>query len=401
MTLSEELIWRGMIDQNTFGDPTELDKKPCKFYLGVDPSADSLTIGNLAALMMAKVFLRHGAAGILLVGGATGQIGDPKFDKARDLKPADEIAHNAAAITTQLKQLFPENVKIVNNNDWLPKISFYDFMRNVGTYFSLTQLLDREFVKARTGAGGSGLNVAEFCYSLLQGYDFLHLYQNFGVDLQLCGADQMGNCISGVHLIKRAENARSDVWSTPLILDANGKKFGKSEGNAVWLDAKKTSPFQFYQFWLNTDDAGVENYLKIYTELGKDEVDDIMTQQKANPAAREAQKALAFEATKIVHGAAAAESARNVSRVLFGGANLADLKPSEIDQLAGEIPTAKAGQTASQILTKTGLAKSASEARRLIAQNSISLNGQKIATDQIVGKTALLKKGKNSFVLVR
>ena len=262
MTLSEELLWRGFSAQTTLETPALLDSRENKkFYWGADPSADSLTIGNLAALMMCACFVRHGYEPFLLVGGATGQIGDPKENAERELKPLSEVEHNKKCIKSQVERILNvKNATFLDNFDWFKNINFLDFLREVGKAFSMTQLLDRQFVQNRIGAGGSGISYAEFSYTLIQGYDFLHLFRKYGVALQLCGADQYGNCASGIHLIKRLENATADVWSTPLVIDpVSGKKFGKSEGNAVWLASEPpktpdgslsknfTSVFDFYQ----------------------------------------------------------------------------------------------------------------------------------------------------------
>jgi tyrosyl-tRNA synthetase len=402
MKLSEELAWRGFVAQYTFHNVGELDDQPRMFYIGADPSDSSLTIGNLAALMMARVFMRHGYTPIMLVGGGTGLIGDPKMDKERPLKPTEEIARNAQGITKQFQRIMGRDVKIVNNYDWLSGLGFFQFLNEVGQHFSMTQLNDRDFVKARTGQGGSGLSMAEFSYSLLQGYDFLHLYRNFGVTLQLCGADQWGNCISGVHLIKRVEGADVDVWSTPLVLNkATGRKFGKSEDGAVWLDAARTSPYQFYQFWLNVDDAGVIDYLKIYTELDRDQIDAIAREHSENPAARTAQREPAHEVTRLVHGANVADNVIRVTDVLFGGDNIGNLSDQALDILAAEIPTATVGDTVVEVLVKTGIASSNGEAMRLIRGGGVSANGVKITENTSIAELSLSKKGKNAFILVK
>ena len=274
MKLSEELIYRGFKAETTIENPADLDNRESKkFYWGADPSADSLTIGNLAALMMCACFVRHGYEPYLLVGGATGQIGDPKENGERDLKTLDEVEHNKKCIKAQIERVVnAENVTMVDNYDWFREMKYLDFLREVGKAFSMTQLLDRQFVQNRIGEGGGGISYAEFSYTLIQGYDFLHLYREHGVSLQLCGADQYGNCTSGIHLIRRLENGDADVWSTPLVIDpVTGRKFGKSEGNAVWLAATDngsgnyTSIFDFYQFWLNQPDEAVESLIKIYT----------------------------------------------------------------------------------------------------------------------------------------
>ena len=231
MKLSEELIWRGFYAETTIKDPAELDMRPSKkFYWGADPSADSLTIGNLAAAMMCACFVRHGYQPFLLSGGATGQIGDPKDNGERDLKPLEEVEHNKACIAAQMRRVVnSDDLVMVDNYDWFKDIGYLEFLREVGKSFSMTQLLDRQFVQNRIGEGGSGISYAEFSYTLIQGYDFLHLYRKYGVDLQLCGADQFGNCSTGIHLIKRLEGGAADAWSTPLVIDpVTGRKFGRS-----------------------------------------------------------------------------------------------------------------------------------------------------------------------------
>src|SRR5665647_300285 len=260
MNLSEELLWRGFVNQTTLKDLSILDTQPLSFYWGVDPSADSMTIGNLAAAMMVRHFIDHGHKAYLLVGGATGMIGDPdgKADE-RNLKTLDEIAHNKQAIAGQYSQVFAsKDFTLVDNYDWFKDINYIDFLRMVGKNVPISQMLGRDFVQSRIGEDGSGISYAEFSYSLIQGYDFLHLSRAFGVTLQVCGADQWGNSIAGVDLIRRLDAKEAHVYSTPLIINkTTGVKFGKSEGGAVWLDSTKTSVYAFYQFWLNLDDASV------------------------------------------------------------------------------------------------------------------------------------------------
>jgi tyrosyl-tRNA synthetase len=403
MKLSEELKYRGMLAENTFGDISELDKKGRKFYFGVDPSQSSMTIGNLAALMMCRVFIRHGYEPFLLVGGATGQIGDPKMDKERAKQTTEQIAKNAVGIHDQFARIMGQNqtVHLVNNLAWFKGFDYIDFLNEVGSQFSMTQLLDRDFVKNRIGEGGSGISYSEFSYSLIQGYDFLWLYRNHGIDLQLCGADQYGNCVSGLHLIKRLEGKDVNVWSLPLVLDGNGKKFGKSEGNAIWLDADLTSVFDFYQFWLNVDDAGVENYLKIYSEIEPDEIDEILALHRKNPEARGAQKALALSVTEVVHGREAAVNAVHITNVLFGGGDIAELPKAGLELLSQTIPTVVKNTTVVDALVKTGISASNGEAQRLIKAGAISINGTKITADQKIAELAIVKKGKNSFILAK
>ena len=401
MKLSKELQYRKMVAQNTLENISELDDKKRKFYLGVDPSQSSMTIGNLAALMMSKVFIRHGYEPFLLVGGATGQIGDPKMDKERDKQSSEQIAKNAVGIKNQFEQIMGCDVYMVNNLNWFKDINYIDFLNEVGTQFSMTQLLDRDFVKNRIGKDSSGISYAEFSYSLIQGYDYLWLYRNHGVTLQLCGADQYGNSISGMHLTKRLENKKVDVWSLPLILDNEGKKFGKSEGNAIWLDSNRTSVFDFYQFWLNVDDVGVEDYIKIYTEIEPEEIDEILSLHRKNPSARSAQKALALGVTEIVHGRKNAVNVVHISNVLFGDEDISQLPEEGLELLTKTIPTIKKGTTIVGALVNAELVKSNGEALRLIKNGGVSLNGTKVSEDQEVSDLSLIKKGKNQFILAK
>jgi tyrosyl-tRNA synthetase len=403
MKLSEELTWRGFKAETTFADISDLDKGPRKFYFGADPSSDSLTIGNLASLMMVYCFARHGYEPFLLVGGATGQIGDPKDTEERQLKALDEVAHNKACIAEQFKRILKLNDEftLVDNYDWFKNIHYLDFLREVGKQFSMTQLLDREFVKARIGKDGVGISYAEFSYSLIQGYDFLHLYREYGVDMQLCGADQFGNCVSGIHLIKRLEGSEADVWSTPLVINkSTGRKFGKSEAGAVWLDEKKTSVYNFYQFWLNLDDEGVDYYMRIYTLLGKEELEHVLSRHRENPSERIAQRTLALEVTKIVHGESKARNAENLTAVLFGGKSIDSLSSDEIKLLSDEIPTVAIGKNIVDALVESGEASSKSEARRLVSSGAVSVNGEKMSDDAVLDGLSLVKKGKNKFILV-
>lgn len=404
MKLSEELQWRGFVNQTTFKDLTELDKGSISFYFGVDPSADSMTIGNLAAAMMVRHFIDHGHKAFLLVGGATGMIGDPDGKKdERSLKTLDEIAKNKAGIAAQYQQVFAgKPFTIVDNYDWFKNINYLDFLRTVGKYVPMSQMLGRDFVKARLGEEGSGISYAEFSYSLIQGYDFLHLYREHGVTLQVCGADQWGNSITGVDLIRRIEGQEAHVYSTPLVINkATGVKFGKSEGGAVWLDPRKTSVYKFYQFWLNVDDEGVIDYAKIYTLLSKEELEVLEQEHKENPSARKAQRTLAREVTTLVHGKERCESVERVTEVLFGGGDVTSLTDMDLDALAEEIPTIDAGKTIIETLVATGVAASNGEARRLLQGGAISINGEKVAEDMPLHQLSLIKKGKNTFILVR
>ena len=404
MTLSEELTWRGFVNQYTFADIKELDNETRTFYWGVDPSADSMTIGNLAAAMMVRHFIDYGYKPILLVGGATGLIGDPDGKKQeRDLKTVEEVEKNVQDLSKQYETIFAgKNFEIVNNYDWFCDIGYMQFLREIGKHVSLTQMLDREFVQSRIGEGGAGISYAEFSYALIQGYDFLHLYREKGATLQVAGADQWGNSITGVSLIRRLEGAEAHVYTAPLVINKQtGVKFGKSEGGAVWLDPAKTSPYKFYQFWLNLDDETSEDMIKIYTLLDRATVEKTIADHRENPGARLLQKTLAREVTDLIHGRERRESVERVTAVLFGGDAFATLKDADLDALGAEIPTAPVGNSVIDTLTASGLVASNGEAKRLIANNAISINGQKIADDVMITERSLVKKGKNNFVLVR
>jgi tyrosyl-tRNA synthetase len=385
MTLSEELNWRGLANQTTYKDLASLDGEPITFYWGVDPSADSMTIGNLASAMVVKSFMKHGHKAVLLVGGATGMIGDPdgKADE-RALKPPEEIARNKAAITAQYRQLFGRHdLKIVDNYDWFKGMNYLDFLRDVGKHVPTRQMLARDFVQSRLGEQGAGISYAEFSYVLIQAYDFLQLYKDHGVTLQVCGSDQWGNSIAGVDLIRRKTGGEAHVFSAPLVVDkTTGEKFGKSEAGAIWLDANKTSIYKFYQFWLNVDDQGVEEYLKVFTELEEPAIKQIMDEFNDNKGARVAQKRLAYEVTKLVHGSDQADKQVRIAEAIVKQ-DLAGLSDAEVTTLREEIPTAKSAASSSiaDALLSSGLASSKTEAQRLLNDNAISVNGQKVGRE--------------------
>ena len=421
MKLSEELIYRGFKAETTIENPADLDtRKSRRFYWGADPSADSLTIGNLAAIMMCACFVRHGYEPYLLVGGATGQIGDPKENGERDLKSLEEIEHNKKCIRAQIERVFnagdgnPKDgktpgLKMVDNYDWFKDMHYLDFLREVGKAFSMTQLLDREFVQNRIGEGGSGISYAEFSYSLIQGYDFLYLYRTYGVTMQLCGVDQFGNCSSGIHLIKRLENGSADVWSTPLVIDpVTGRKFGKSEGNAIWLAATDngsgnyTSIFDFYQFWLNQSDEAVEYLMKIYTLYTKDEIEDILKRHKEAPEKRIAQKALARGVTEVVHGKDNMSAVENLTNVLFDkNTDFSEFSADELTEFAAYLPVVSKGTSLIDALVNNKLAESKKKAREYITSGAITVNGVKVNDDVDLNQTAIVKKGKNKFLIVK
>jgi tyrosyl-tRNA synthetase len=413
MTLSEELTWRGFVNQTTFKDIKELDTRKLTFYWGVDPSADSMTIGNLAAAMMVRHFIDHGHNAYLLVGGATGMIGDPDGkDEERALKSLDEIAKNKAGLASQYKTIFAgKDFTIVDNYDWFKDMNYLTFLRDVGKHVPLRQMVGREFVQSRLGEDGAGISYAEFSYSLIQAYDYLFQHETYGVDLQLCGADQWGNCIAGVDLIRRKTGHEAHIWSSPLVINkATGKKFGKSEDGAVWLDENKTSVYKFYQFWLNVDDEGVEDYIKVYTLLDQNQVKAVMSEFKEHPGGRHAQKTLAYEVTRLVHGEDRAISVKRISETLFGQGSYKDLSEKDFELMQHELPVVAAKLDETTLvgaIVEAGFANSNGEARRHLESNAVYINGEQLplskttfgAEDKINGH-AVLRIGKNKNALI-
>jgi tyrosyl-tRNA synthetase len=404
MTLSEELTWRGFINQTTYKDLSAVDGDPITFYWGVDPSADSMTIGNLAAAMMVKTFIKHGHKPVLLVGGATGMIGDPDGKSTeRELLSLEELERNKLAIAAQYHQVFGSTeLTIVDNYDWFKTMNYLDFLRDIGKHVPTRQMLARDFVGNRLQEGGDGISYAEFSYVLIQAYDFLHLYKDHGVTLQVCGSDQWGNSIAGVDLIRRKTGGEAHVYSVPLIVNkTTGVKFGKSEAGAIWLDAAKTTPTQFYQFWINVDDQGVEDYLKVYSELDPDSVSQVVAEHSQNPGARVAQRRLAEEVTRLIHGEEAMRTAQAVTEVLTGRQAIGEVDDAVLEALRKEIPSFKTTENGSIIdaLTATGLANSNTEARRFITGSAIAINGQKVTWEQFQSSDfqkgrLLLRRGK-------
>lgn len=388
MTLSEELQWRGFVNQTTYKNIQTIDGAPITFYWGVDPSATSMTIGNLAAAMMVRHFIDHGHKAVLLVGGATGLIGDPDGKaEERTLKTLDDVTKYKNGIIGQYKRIFAgKPFEIVDNYDWFKDIGYLQFLRDVGKHVPMSQMLQREFVQSRLGEEGAGISYAEFSYALIQGYDFLHLRREHGVTLQLCGSDQWGNSIAGVELIRRIDGKEAHVWSTPLVINkATGKKFGKTEDGAIWLESELTSPTHFYQFWINCDDGGVEEYLKVYTLLSKDEIEAISARHRENPKERFAQVRLAQEVTRLVHGDDEMKIAETVTQCLTGKKPVADANDKVVDIMRRELPhaTAKPGDELTEVLVASGLAESKGAARRLVQGNAISINDKKVMKEHL------------------
>lgn len=401
MKLSEELKWRGFWNQTTFQDSKVLDSEKRTIYLGADPSADSLHIGHLSVYMMVRRFLDHGHKVVLLIGGGTGMIGDMRDTEERQLLSPEIVAKNTEALKSQVSKLFAgQDFEVVNNADWLSKIELIPFLRDIGKNFNMAELTSRDFFKSRIN-NGSGLSFAEFTYTLLQGYDFWYLYKNNGVSLQIGGSDQWGNLLSGVNLIRKKEGAEVFAMTAPLLINrSTGRKFGKSEGGALWLDASKTSPFKMYQFLLNSDDQSVFEYLKILTTLSKEEIETIEKNHQENQHLRIAQKALAKNVVEIVHGEEVAKNVISATEVLFGGKAFENLTKAEIEVLKYEIPVTPKDKTVSEILIETNFARSKGEAKRLISANSISFNSNKLQEDIQITEKGLLRKGKNSFILI-
>lgn len=401
MKLSEELQWRGFWNQTTFTDDNIIDSENFTLYLGTDPSADSLHVGHLAVYMMVRHFLERGHKVFLLVGGGTGMIGDMRDTEERNLLPYEEIEHNKQALKSQVSRIFAgRDFTLVDNADWLAELELLPFLRDIGKNFNMADLVSREFFKARIN-NGKGLSFAEFTYTLLQGYDFWHLFNQYGVNLQIGGSDQWGNLLSGVDLIRKKENTEVYAMTAPLLINkSTGRKFGKSEGGAVWLDENKTSVYKFYQFWLNVDDESAIEYMKIFTMLDRDTIEAIAENHAVNPGARSAQKVLAREVTDIVHGVNRRESVERVTEVLFGGGDFKKLSDDDLGALAEEIPCVDAGIDVIGALVESGAVGSNGEAKRLLKSGAISLNGEKLAENKVVNDTSLLKKGKNTFVLI-
>lgn len=410
MKLSEELAWRGLKNQTTYPDPKALDDGPITFYWGVDPSASSMTVGNLAIAMMVRHFIEHGHKAILLVGGATGMIGDPDGKKQeRDLLSIEQLEQNKKAITEQYKRVFAgQDFELVDNYDWFKGVGYLEFLREVGKHVPLRTMLGRDFIQSRLGEDGAGISYAEFSYSLIQGYDFLHLHREKAVSLQVCGADQWGNCIAGVDLIRRITGDEAHVWSAPLVVNkSTGVKFGKSEAGAVWLDPELTSPYDFYQFWLNVDDEGVEDYLKIYTLLSPEEIEHIMTEFATNKSDRGAQRALAHEVTKLVHGEEVASQVLEATQVLFSGVALNDKAYESIKNTFSATPVA-ADAPLLEALVTLGLASSNTEARRFVAEGAITLNNDRVGPEKqalssgdFLSGILVVRRGKNSVAVGR
>lgn len=427
MNFIEELTWRGMIHQMMPGTEDQLNKEMTTAYLGIDPTADSLHIGHLVGVMMLKHFQRAGHKPIALVGGATGMIGDPSM-KSQERKLLDEetLRHNQEAIKKQLSKFLdfdsdaPNAALMVNNYDWMKNFTFLEFIRDVGKLITVNYMMAKDSVKKRlSGESGEGMSFTEFSYQLCQGYDFLHLYKTHNCRLQLGGSDQWGNITTGTELIRRTLGGEAYALTCPLITKADGGKFGKTESGNVWLDPRYTSPYKFYQFWLNVSDADAEKYIKIFTELSRDEIAALVAEQAADPGRRPLQKRLAREITTMVHSAEEYEKAVEASEILFSnkaGEILHRIDEETLLQVFEGVPTfdvaladIKAGIGLADLLTeKAKVFPSKGELRKLAQQGGLMINKEKIADAYtpvsesmlLNGKYMLVQKGKKNYFLL-
>ncbi|MFN4236066.1 MAG: tyrosine--tRNA ligase [Vogesella sp.] len=419
VSLIQELQARGLIAQQTDAAALEelLAKESVTLYCGFDPTADSLHLGHLVPVLVLKRFQQAGHKPIALVGGATGMIGDPSFKATeRKLNTPDVIASWVEKIRGQVSPFLSfdgDNAAIMANNyDWFGGMGALEFLRDIGKHFSVNQMIKKESVQQRINREDQGISYTEFSYSLLQGYDFAELYRRHGCVLQIGGSDQWGNITAGTDLTRRIHQKQVYGLTLPLVTKADGTKFGKTEGGAVWLDASKTSPYAFYQFWLNTADADVYKFLRYFTFLSLDEIAAIEEQDKTSGGKPQAQRILAEQATALVHGQAAVDAAQRISASLFSG-SVADLTASDLAQLAQDgmpcvqIELAQAGLI--DALVAGGLAKSKSEARTFIQSGAVSINGNKIEaldyqvadSDRLFGQYSLLKRGKKNHTLIQ
>lgn len=405
MTFFEELQWRGLIKDVSSPDLEEkLNDGGLNFYIGADPTAESLHIGQFPTFLMVERLKRAGHHPFILVGGATGRVGDPRGTGEREKAENSVIEHNYEKIKKQIKKLFGDEVQLVNNYDWFKNMNYIDFLRDVGKYINVSYMINKDLVKRQLDIG---ISYAEFSYMLIQGYDFKELHDKYDVNLQFGGSDQWGNLTTGIELVRKLENEEVYAFSMPLTLDSAGKKLGKSYGNALWLDEEKTSSYEMYQYLLNFEDSMMEEYLKRFTFLTKQEIEDIMKQQEVAPEKRVAQKALAKEVLDFIHGEGAYESAVKISESLFSG-NIKGLSAKELEAAFKGIEPFEASEAnLVDFLVEFGICSSKREAREFIQNGSISINGEKITdldfqvtkNDSIEQKYVVIRRGKKKYFI--
>ncbi|MBQ7240529.1 MAG: tyrosine--tRNA ligase [Bacilli bacterium] len=392
MTCYEDLMYRGLIKDMTNNEDFEkkLNEGGMTFYWGTDPTADSLHIGHYSSLLTAKRLMKYGHHPILLVGGATALIGDPRPTAEREIIDKSVVESNIEGIKKQVLSLFNNDVEVVNNYDWIKDFTFIDFLRDVGKYVNVNYMLNKDIISRRLE---TGITYAEFSYTLLQGYDFVHLYKEKNCIMQAAGSDQWGNITTGVELIGKMLGKEAYAFTMPLILDANGNKFGKSEGNALWLDINKTSAYDIYQYLINSSDTKVEEYLKVFTFLTKEEIEDLMAKHMEKPELRLAQKTLAYEFIKELHGEEEANKAKAKSEALFGGST-EDLEATEVHTESKNIL---------DIMIAAELCPSKSEARRLVEQGGVSVDNEKVTDPkaEIEKEEFVLQKGKKKIIKIK
>ena len=375
MTLVEELKWRGLIKDISSPELEEkLNKGGLTFYIGTDPTADSLHVGHLSSFLISKRLKEAGHHPILLVGGGTGMIGDPRPTTERAMISKEEVRHNFESLKAQVEKIF--GFEVVNNNEWYKDINVIDFLRDYGKFFNINYMLDKDIIRRRLD---SGITYTEFSYMILQALDFKWLHENKGVDLQCAGSDQWGNITAGIDLIRKSTGDEVYGFTMPLVTDSQGKKFGKSEGNALWLDKEKTSSYKLYQFFTNVEDSMVIDYLKIYTFLPKEEIEEYERKNNEHPELREAHKALAREIITFLHGKEEYEKAVNLANHLFNN-KFTDLSKKDIEELFGneDIKEVEANQNILDLVVALGAASSKREAREFISNGAISINGEKV-----------------------
>ncbi len=407
MKLFEELKWRGLI-KDVAGEDIEkkLNDESITFYWGTDPTADSLHLGHYSSLLTAKRLAKAGHHPILLVGGATGLIGDPRPTAEREIISKEVLEHNLECIKAQVNKIFEGKAEVVNNNDWMKEFTFTEFLRVAGKYINVNYMLDKDIISRRLE---TGITFAEFAYTLIQGYDFLHLFETKNCIMQAEGSDQWGNITTGLELIKKKTGKEAYAFTMPLVLDANGNKFGKSEGNALWLDLNKTSAYELYQYLINTDDKMCESYLKIFTFLTPKEIMNVMEKHNAEPHLRIGQKTLAREIITDLHGAEEYEHALKISEALFSG-NIKELNYNDIVIGFKGVPTFDITEMSLiDLLINNNICSSRREMREFLASGSITINGDKVTDENMMltkemaleGKVLVIRKGKKKYYLAK